>query len=127
MPIQMRWHDSHKKIVALRVEGSWTWRDYQDAMTEMHAMMDTSPHEKVDFIMDMSLSTLIPRDMMNRMKRHERHPKAHKMVVVGAGIFAQTLFNLMEFAAPDMMNRIKLCKNMEEALSFLDKPESSGA
>ena len=120
MAIQITWMDSQQRCIHIRAEGGWTWSEYQQVMQDMHLMMDASPHEKIDFILDLSRSTLFPKDMLSKMKRNQSHPKSHKMVVVGAGMFADTLFKLMESIARERMQRIKLCKNMDEANAFLD-------
>lgn len=121
MAIEINWIDSQEQRIIIKAEGGWTWDEYHKVMADMHSMMDASPQPKIDFILDLSRSTLFPKDMLSKMKRSETHAKSRKMVVVGAGIFAQTLFNLMENIAREKMQRIKLCKNLEEAMAFLDE------
>ena len=124
MGFQISWLDASEQTILIEADGGWTWRDYYETMSSMYAMMENSPHEYIDFILDLSRSSVFPTDMMSRMKRHETHQKSRKMVVIGAGTLAQTLFRLMEMMAPQKMRNIKVCKSNEEAYAFLESKTS---
>lgn len=86
MAIQVQWDDEHQQIIRVEVEGRWSWDELQSTLEHTIEMMDTVPH-KVDFIIDVSRSHLIPSgatQAAQSVATPETHPNEGIKVVVGA-------------------------------------------
>lgn len=86
MAIQTQWDDEQKQIIRVEVEGRWSWEELQTALARTIEMMDSVPH-KVDFIIDVSRSSLIPggaTQAAQSVATPETHRNEGIKVVVGA-------------------------------------------
>lgn len=86
MPIQAQWDDDQKQLIRVEVEGRWSWDELQSALEHTITMMDSVAH-KVDFIIDVSRSSLIPGGA-TQAARSVATPETHRnegmKVIVGA-------------------------------------------
>jgi hypothetical protein len=121
MGIQVAWDDTDNKLILLTVSGYWTWQDFYTAMDGMYEMMDASPHEVIDFILDMQNGNLFPQNMLSQMQRQasRRHAKSGLMIVVGAAAFARALFSIMERLLPARMKYIKMAESIDKARNLI--------
>lgn len=86
MAIQTQWDDEQKQVIRVEVEGRWSWDELQSALERTIEMMDSVPH-KVDFIIDVSRSSLIPggaTQAAQNVATPETHRNEGVKVIVGA-------------------------------------------
>lgn len=86
MAIQTQWDDDQKQIIRVEVEGRWSWDELETALERTIEMMDSVSH-KVDFIIDVSRSSLIPggaTKAAQKVATPETHRNEGVKVVVGA-------------------------------------------
>jgi hypothetical protein len=95
MGIKASWDNEDHTILRFNYEGSWTWDDLHNALSQGHAMMRTETHT-VDVLIDVSQSRLIPSGALARGKHiDDIKPDNHGMTaVVGANTFMQGLYDL---------------------------------
>ncbi|MBX3084973.1 MAG: hypothetical protein KF716_25285 [Anaerolineae bacterium] len=126
MGIAVEWTMSEANVIAMTVEGKWTWDDLSGAMNAAHDMMDATSYDAIDFLLDMRHCDILPSNILSRMKHvsQHHHPKSRDMVVVGAGRFADTLFNLMERIMPQRMQHIKLVQTLDEAHQYFRQTQA---
>ncbi|MEL7236056.1 MAG: hypothetical protein AAGK74_16240, partial [Chloroflexota bacterium] len=60
MGIRVVWDDDEKTVVRHIYEGTWTWRDFREAVHKAWAMMHTVDHT-VDAILDLRNGDVIPK------------------------------------------------------------------
>jgi hypothetical protein len=86
MAIQTQWDDEQQQLIRVEVEGRWSWDELQMALECTIEMMDSVSH-KVDFIIDVSRSSLIPggaTQAAQSVATPETHRNEGVKVVVGA-------------------------------------------
>jgi hypothetical protein len=86
MAIQTQWDDGQNKVIRVEVEGRWSWDELQTALKHTIELMDSVPH-KVDFIIDVSRSSLIPggaTQAAQSVATPETHRNEGIKVVVGS-------------------------------------------
>lgn len=121
MGITVKWDSSQQEVIRLDITGEWTWEEFYNAQDTMYSMMDVSPENWVDFILDMTRGNLMPKNILSHMRRvaRSKHEKSRYMIVVGAGVFPQALFQVMEKITPKSTQAIALVKTLEEARTML--------
>ena len=126
MGIQVTWDDAEHKLILLTVTGYWTWQDFYTSMDSMYEMMDASPYDVIDFILDMQNGNLFPQNMLSQMQRQSsrKHAKSGLMVVVGAAAFARALFNIMERLLPARMKYVKMAESIDKARDLVKQYRS---
>jgi hypothetical protein len=97
MGIRIEWDDDNKIAIRYTAEGRWTWDDFYQATNLSREMMDSVPHEQVDYIVDMSKGGFLPQNAMSQLGRvsRSRHAKAGRLVLVGTNAFIKALVNVM--------------------------------
>ena len=121
MGIIVEWYAPNTNVISLTVDGKWTWDEFNTAMRTAHQMLDATPFDFVDYLLDMRQGDKLPSNVMSRMKsfsQHQHH-KSRNMVVVGANAVIITFFNLMTRVSPQRMQHIRLVKTLEEARKYL--------
>jgi len=121
MGITLSWDEQHSHIIQLSVNGSWTWEEFYNAMSAMHKEMDASEQTTVDFILDLRNGNKMPSNLLSNMRQvsNRKHPKSGRMIVVGAGRFAELMFDVMGKVLPERMKQIDLVETMEEAYELI--------
>lgn len=125
MGINIFWDEQYSHIIHLVIKGGWTWDEFYRTINEMHRQMDDSPHQKIQFIVDMRNGQMLPQDMLSRMRQvgSKSHPKSAMMIVVGAGNFPKLLFGIMEKLLPERMKLIHLVNTLEGAYEIILEQE----
>lgn len=117
MGIIVEWYAPNTNVIKMTVIGKWTWDELNTAMHTAYQMLDATPFDFVDYLLDMRQGDKLPSNVMSRMKsfsQHQHH-KSRNMIVVGANAVVITFFNLMTRIAPQRMQYIRLVKTMEAA------------
>jgi hypothetical protein len=89
MAIQTQWDDEQQQVIRVEVEGRWSWDELQIALERTIEMMDSVAY-KVEFIIDVSRSSLIPggaTQAAQSVATPETHRNEGVKVVVGANAF----------------------------------------
>lgn len=109
MAIHLDWDDESNQIIQIRIEGRWTWDELENTLRQTIAMMDSVSH-KVDFIIDVSRSHMLPGGA-TQAAQNVATPETHRNEGVKVIIGANTLIRLA-YEAYRRINR-SLGKNQE--------------
>jgi hypothetical protein len=109
MAIQLDWDDSSQQIIRVQVEGRWAWDELEAALRRTITMMDSVLH-KVDFIIDVSKSHMLPGGA-TQAAQNVATPQTHRNEGIKVIVGANTLIRLA-YEAYRRINR-SLGKNQE--------------
>lgn len=131
MPITITWEDDSRQIIRGDVNGRWSFDEMQDALRQTIAMMDSVPH-KVDFIIDVSRSQLIPggaTQAAQSVATPETHRNEGLKIVVGANALVR-----LGYEAYRRINRslgkdqeFLFARSIEEAHAIIARARSSAS
>jgi hypothetical protein len=94
MAITMEWDDDQQRIIRADVNGQWSFDEMEAALRQTIAMMESVSH-KVDFIIDVSRSSLIPGGATRAAQSvatPETHPNEGIKIVVGANVLVRLAY-----------------------------------
>ncbi len=94
MSIHVTWDNAEKTILLWTIIGRWTWGEYDDAIAQSNAMLDTVDHG-VDFIYDTRSMSILPPDLITQFKLRylNKHRNTRQFLVVGVDSYLQLLWN----------------------------------
>jgi hypothetical protein len=97
MAMNVMWDNPEKTVILYTIHGRWTWDELYETLDAGRELMDTVPHAKVDFIVDMTECKLLPDNALSNFARmtSKPHPKSGRMVMAGATTFIRALLNAM--------------------------------
>ncbi len=67
MAIHVSWGNTEQTIIYWQFEGRWQWSEFDRAWATSGEWMQGTPHQ-VDFILDFQASTLMPPNIISRMR-----------------------------------------------------------
>ena len=121
MGIEVVWDSDAKNVLRYIYDGRWTWSDLEKAR-EVAAQYEKSVAHRVDVIVDVQKSSLLPNGTITRARQvattaPTTHPNEGITVIVGAGAFVRSIYDVMLKVYPDMIRRrgIFFAKNLQEA------------
>lgn len=122
MPVQVGWDEHCRQCIYFTINGGWVWQDFQTAMVTVHDLSDATEQAKLDYIFDVRDTRIFPRDGLHRIRRMrlQLSQKARLMVVVGQGIFADALMQLLERMASGTEICIVHVKSLDEAYTRIE-------
>ena len=127
MGIEVVWDSDAKNVLRYIYDGRWTWSDLEKAR-EVAAQYEKSVAHRVDVIVDVQKSSLLPNGTITRARQvattaPTTHPNEGITVIVGAGAFVRSIYDVMLKVYPDMIRRrgILLAKNLQEARELIVK------
>lgn len=128
MGIQVRWDNPQKDILLCIFEESWNWQDYQAAMEQGRALIDSVDYA-VDVIFDFQRTHFAPSGALRHLGNSFRSlADAHlnRLVIVGATgilhIIVEVLNNLYPRTAETMTQAVTL----EQAYKLLGREAGAG-
>lgn len=120
MSVHVEWDSEDKTAIVWSFLGRWTWGEVDDAGRNVAALLDQVNHT-VDLILDVSHMSILPPDVITRVKSHylEKPPKVARLILVGADanlrLFWDT-FTELPYAAH---YRAHYCETLAEARQFV--------
>lgn len=128
MAIQVEWYGSNQAAIRYVIDRTWTWDDFYQAITLSHRMMDESAATSIILIIDMTQSNLLPQNVLSHVRNvsQRSHPKTGTGIVVGAGVFVQSLFRVIQRLTPERMKRMHMVKTLVEADAIIVAQQSAG-
>ena len=121
MAIQLAWDDDDHRIIQIQVEGRWTWDELENALRRTITMMDSVAH-KVDFIIDVSRSHMLPGGA-TQAAQNVASPQTHRNEGIKVIVGANTLIRL----AYEAYRRINRSLGKEQVFLFAKSQEDARA
>lgn len=114
MPIYAIWDDPQHTILRLECRGRWTWKELDAAWEVLRSAVATNP-PYLDFIFDVTNSTLMPPDIGYRLRNGQYTiGRADSMrVIVGADKFFQLMIEFITRVFSN--NQVRFADDLEEA------------
>src|SRR5690606_34184496 len=96
MPILVRWDDEEKTRIYYEFVGKWTWDEFNTVYEGVYEMLDTVSH-KVDAIVDLRYSNLLPQSTLTEMRRltFQQHENGGITVFITENELAHALFTIL--------------------------------
>ena len=131
MAIQTQWDDDQKQVIRVEIEGRWSWDELQSALERTIEMMDSVPH-KVDFIIDVSRSSLIPRgatQAAQSVATPETHRNEGVKVIVGANALMRIAYEAYRRINKSLgkNQEFHFAKTREEARALIARERSAAS
>ena len=127
MGIEVSWDNEAKTIVKYVYEGRWTLQDFDNAREQAAKLEETVPH-RVDVIVDVRNSSLVPTGTISRGKQvitttPVSHPSEAMAIIVGAGPLVRSIYDVVSKVYPEIVRRrgFRFARSMEEAREIIAK------
>ena len=122
MPITVQWHNDKKTTIYYEFVGSWTWYEFDNVYQEVYTMLDTVSH-KVDAIVDLRRSQLLPNNTLSEMRRltFQQHENGGITVFVTDNRFAKSLFTILTGVLKQAKSIFHITSTLDEAHQLLDE------
>jgi hypothetical protein len=93
MPISMNWYNQELAVAHSQIVGHWTMKQFHAAWAAGRELLAERPDTRVDFIIDLSDSILIPPDFVRQFRQlsFERAQNIGMIVFIGADEHIQVL------------------------------------
>ncbi|MEO8394311.1 MAG: hypothetical protein ABI700_15070, partial [Chloroflexota bacterium] len=121
------WDNEAKTIIRYIYDGRWTWEELDSARTAA-AKLEANSTGLVNVIVDVQNSKLLPNGTITRARQvattaPASHPKEGITVIVGAGPFVRSIYDVMHKVYPDIIHRrgLYLAKSLDEAHTIIDR------
>lgn len=123
MPIHTFWHNDEKTIVRYDFEGHWTWEEFHAAVNRVHDMMETVLHQRVDGIIDLTRSAMIPSGSLVHFRTGSAKAAANWgiSVLVTTSTFINVFGDTIRRMLPNLASRYFVVKTVEEALQLIEE------
>jgi hypothetical protein len=121
MSITVEWDNDAKTVIRFTYVGQWDLKQFYDTTEQSNALMASVDH-KVDVILDVRKSSLIPKNFVSTMRtiRFKTHPHTGSLVLVGGNMFMRTLTNaLTGFLGKSQQHPFTMTETLEEARAIL--------
>lgn len=126
MTVHIEWDSEDKNAIIWTLVGRWTWDEFAAAWSGMIALLETTEGKKPDIIFDVRRMTMLPSDVITRMKRDYMNmpPETGRRLAVGVDAHLQLFWNM--FTDLPYANHLKMTyfETMEEALEFTRHKDS---
>jgi len=128
MPIEVVWADQEKTIVQYTFTDKWTWAEFYPALQQA-LEMETSVTHRVDVIVDMRNSPIIPSNALSNIKiiANKQPPNLRLSVLVSANALVSTLLNLAGRLNQNIARDYRMVATMEEAHKRIQQDREQGA
>jgi hypothetical protein len=131
MGIEVSWDNDSKTILRYVYSGRWTWGDL-DKVRDQAATLEASVPHRVDVIVDVENSSLLPSGTISRARQvatsaPTTHPNEGITIIVGAGAFVRSIYDVMAKVYPEMLRRrgIFFAQTLAEARDMIAKHSSA--
>jgi hypothetical protein len=131
MGIEVNWENETKTIIQYVYDGRWTLRDFDDARIQAARLEETVTH-RVDVIVDVRNSSLVPTGTISRGKQvitttPTSHPSEGMAVIVGAGPLVRSIYDVVSKVYPDVVKRrgFRFARTMDEARAIIAQEAAS--
>ena len=120
MPIRVYWEDADQTIVRYDFEGRWTWDELYAAYYEAIAM-EHSVAQRVDIILDMRTSGIIPANALLHMKNfsEKQPPNVGISIFVTSNAFVTSLYNTAIKFYAKIAFYFRLVKTLDQAHAMI--------
>lgn len=121
MGIQVVWDNDGKTIMRYIYDSSWTWDQLADAIKQAEALYGDSDH-KVGVIIDLTNSSMLPKDALSRGRTMADAPHFEKLtIVVGANAFVRSFKNLFDklYSAKIASREVHFAADLPEARQII--------
>jgi hypothetical protein len=121
MAVTPVWYTDDQYTICVIHDGTWTWNDFQQALTELDIMLGSVAHT-VNFIVDLRTSDGLPTGLpaqLGKINEFYSHPNAGCNVIVGANTITKVFVNIITSVFPHLKRRIQLASTLELAADNL--------
>ncbi len=122
MPVHVSWHDEKNYVLWIQFDGNWTITEFREAIPKIYEMIE-STSERVDSLVDLRTASGIPKDIMVSLRGSTARAPDNwgAGVIVGAGLFVETLLKSFRAIYPSVIERYWIAGTVEEALNIIYK------
>jgi hypothetical protein len=128
MPTKIEWDNDAKTIIRLEFSGSFTWKEYDEAVDQVYALIKAAPHH-VDIISFMQPTVRIPKgDAIIHIKRAftTRPKNMRKGMLIGSDLFGATLVQAL-VKVKGIFDVFIAVESVDAARAFLTKLDQGAA
>lgn len=120
MPINVSWQHEDQGIAYTQFVGHWNMKQFREGWKRSHELMAGRNGTRVDFILDLRQSILIPPDFVRQFRQMRFDPDQNlgKVVFVGADEHLQILITTIIRSLPYHLN-IGFAEEVDDALALI--------
>lgn len=120
MPINVSWQNEDQGIAYTQFVGHWNMKQFREGWKRSHELMAGRNGTRVDFILDLRQSILIPPDFVRQFRQMRFDPDQNlgKVVFVGADEHLQILITTIIRSLPYHLN-IGFAEEVDDALALI--------
>lgn len=120
MPISMTWQDQSEAVAYSQLAGHWNMRQFHEAWRRANEMLVSQHGRRVDFILDISQSILIPPDFVRQFRQLtvDRNLNVGMLIFIGADEHLQLLIETL-LSLVNCPLEVTYAENLDEALEIV--------
>jgi hypothetical protein len=120
MPINVSWQNEDQGIAYTQFVGHWNMKQFREGWKRSHELMAGRNGTRVDFILDLRQSILIPPDFVRQFRQMRFDPDQNlgKVVFVGADEHLQILITTIIRSLPYHLN-VDFAEEVDDALALI--------
>lgn len=118
MGFTMDWDNAEHTMIQVAITGMWTWQEYDAALNELYAMLDTINHAVAVLVYPADgVRIQLPSDAPIRLWQslQARWKGRHYLVLVRSLHRGNVLYNLFSRLLPSMRGHVLFANTLEEA------------
>lgn len=121
MPISVRWDNEEKSRIYYEFLNKWTWDEFNAVYADVYTMLDTVSH-KVDAIVDLRESQLLPQNTLTEMRRltFQQHANGGITVFITDNGLVHTLFMILTGVLRQAKKIFRIARTVDEAYAIID-------
>lgn len=126
MAVRVEWNGEDRDAILWTLVGRWTWDEYAAGWSEMLTLLETAAGKKPDIIFDVRHMTMLPADVVSRMKQDYLNipAKAGRILAVGVDSQLQLFWNTFTDLPYASHLKAAYFETLEEALEFARSKDS---
>jgi hypothetical protein len=120
MPINVTWQNEDKGIAYTQFIGHWNMKQFQAAWKRSHELINEQAGQRVDFILDLRQSILIPPDFVRQFRQmpFDLEQNLGQVIFVGADEHLQLLIvTIIQSLTYDL--EVGFAETVDEALVLI--------
>jgi len=121
MSVLVDWGDSDEIILLWRFDSKWTWRDARFALNQSRNLVEGTT-QIVVLIVDMRRIEVNPNGLLKHLPElyNNLPQEVSRVVFIDEGSMFYSLFQMLKFQHPAMMQKCHLVDNVDDAYRLVN-------
>jgi hypothetical protein len=122
MSVRVDWGDADEIILVWKFSKKWTWSDIRSSLNESKYLIEDSSQDVV-LMVDLRQVKTHPNGMLHYLPQlmNQLPQEIIRVIFIDKGTIFYSLFQMMTFQDPDLMDKLCLVDNVDEAYNKVNQ------